>query len=95
MDVSILQGETLGRVNMSKIKPYHEPLEAKAYVLDVDHATNSSLDKTSINCTNGSNNTNHHNGESSYSRRPCIFYEGQKVVTKYLSNKQIEIPFEK
>jgi hypothetical protein len=54
VDVSTLQGETLGRVNMSKIKPYHEPLEAKAYVLEVDDATNSPLDETSTNCTNGS-----------------------------------------
>ena len=35
VDVNTLQGELLGRVNMSKIKPYHEPLEANAYVLEV------------------------------------------------------------
>ena len=80
---------------MSKIKPYHEPLEAKAYVLEVDDATNSSLDKTSKNCTNGYNNTNHHKGESSYSRKTCSFYEGQKVVTKYLSNNPITTSFGK
>ena len=95
MDVSTLQGETLGRVNMSKIKPYHEPLEAKAYVLEVNDATNSPLDKTSTNCSNGSNHINHRNGESSYLRKLCTFYEGQKVVTKYLSNKQVGIPFHK
>jgi hypothetical protein len=60
VDVSTLQGENLGRVNMSKIKPYHEPLEAKAYVLEVDDATNSPLNNTSTNCINGSIDTNNH-----------------------------------
>jgi len=95
VDVSTLQGENLGRVNMSKIKPYHEPLEAKAYVLEVDDATNSPLDNTSTNCINGSIDTNHHKEESSHSRKPCSFYEGQRVVTKHISNKQVNIPFEK
>jgi hypothetical protein len=95
VDVSTLQGETLGRINMSKIKPYHEPLEAKAYVLQVDDATNSPLDNTGTNCINGSIDTNHHKGESNHSRKPCSFYEGQRVVTKHISNKQVNIPFEK
>lgn len=34
IDVITLQGESLGRVNMSKIKPYHEPWEANTYVLE-------------------------------------------------------------
>lgn len=42
MDVNTLQGEPLGRVNMSKINPYHEPLEAKTYVLEVGNTTNTS-----------------------------------------------------
>jgi hypothetical protein len=75
VDVSTLQGETLGRVNMSKIKPYHEPPETKAYVLEVDDATNSQLDNTSTNCINGSIYTNYHKEESSHSRKPCSFYE--------------------
>lgn len=29
MDVITLQGENIGRVNMSKIKPYHESLRSK------------------------------------------------------------------
>ena len=96
VDVSTLQGELLGRVNMSKIKPYLEPLEAKTYALEVANTTNSSLGETIGFCTNAHLfcNINHHNGESSYSRKPCTFYEGQKIVTKYLSNKQVEIPFE-
>jgi hypothetical protein len=73
---------------MSKIKPYHEPLEAKAYVLEVDDATNSSLVNTIRNGTNGSNYTNHHKEESSYSRKPCTFYEGQKMICEYLTHQQ-------
>jgi hypothetical protein len=79
VDVSTLQGETLGRVNMSKIKPYHEPLQAKAYVLEVGDVTNSSFDKTNRNGKNGSNTTNHHNGESSYSE-PYKFYKGERMI---------------
>ena len=46
VDVATLQGEPLGRENMSKIPPYHEPLEAKAYVLEVGDTTSSSLKGT-------------------------------------------------
>ena len=46
INVSTLQGEPLGRVNMSKVKPYHEPLEAKAYVLEVSGTTNTLLGET-------------------------------------------------
>jgi hypothetical protein len=94
VDVSTLQGENLGMVNMSKIKPYHEPLEAKAYVLKVDGTTNSSTDNTSTNCINGSIDTNHLKGKPSHSRKPCSFYKGQRVVTKYLPDKQVKMPFE-
>jgi hypothetical protein len=93
VDVSTLQGETLGRVNMSKIKPYHEPFKAKAYALEVGDTTNSSIGKTIQSCTNKFCNTNHHNGNSrcSYNqRKPCEFLEGQKVVCKYLPYKQIK-----
>lgn len=64
MDVNTLQGESLWRVNMNKIKPYHEPLEAKAYVLEVEDTTISSLGETLGSCMRGysSQNTNHYNG---------------------------------
>lgn len=54
---------------MRKIKPYHEHLKAKAYVLEVGDTTSSSLGETIGICTNGhpSRNTNHHDGESSFS----------------------------
>ena len=79
VDVNTLQGKHLGRVYMSKIKPYHEPLEAKAYVLEVEDTTILSLEKTVGSCVRGysSQNTNHHNGESSDSRL-SKFYEGKK-----------------
>ena len=49
---------------MNKIKPYHEPLEAKAYVLEVEDTTISSLGETLGSCMRGysSQNTNHYNG---------------------------------
>ena len=82
---------------MSKIKPYHELLEAKSYILEVGDTASSTPKETNGNLTkqHSFRNTNHHKGESSYSREPCSFYEGQKVVTKCLSNKKFEIPFEK
>ena len=91
--MSTLQGEPLGRVSMSKIKPYHEPLKAKAYVLEVGDTTNSSPREKIGICTNGSN---HHNEESSYShdkRKPCKFYDRQKMICKYLPHQQIRTPF--
>lgn len=51
VDVNTLQGEPLGRINMSKIKPYHEPLEAKAYVLEVGDTMSSSLGQPIEYCT--------------------------------------------
>ena len=82
---------------MSKIKPYHEPLEAKAYVLEVKNATNLPLDKTSTNCINGFIDTNHHIGESSFScnkRELRKFHKGQKVVRRYMPYKQKAILYE-
>lgn len=81
---------------MSKIKPYHEPLEAEAYVLEIGDTTNSSHGEPIELCMNeySSQNTNHHYEESSHSKIPCKFYEEQKVVSKYLLHNQIEIPFE-
>jgi hypothetical protein len=87
VDVNTLQGEPFERVNMSNIKPHHEPLEANAYVLEVADTTNSSLGETIGNCTNGFRNTNYHNENSSEShdiKKPCNFYEGQKVICEYL-----------
>ena len=85
MDVNTLQGEPLGRVNMSKIKPYHEPLEAKAYVQEVDDTTNSSQRETFEDYTNkySFQNTNHRNEKSSRSKIQCKFNEGQKVIRTY------------
>ena len=35
MDVTTLQGEELGRVNMNKLKPYQEPQTTQAYALQI------------------------------------------------------------
>ena len=35
VDVTTLQGESLGRVNMNKLKPYHEPETTRAYALQI------------------------------------------------------------
>ena len=85
VDVSTLQGENLGRVNMSKIKPYHEPLEAKAYVLEVGDTPSSSPKKTNGFGTrqHSSSNTNHLNEDSNYlydEEKPGDFYEGQGEI---------------
>ena len=74
---------------MSKIKPYHEPLEANAYVAEVGNSTKFSLEESENGTSKGSFQNNiHHNGESSYSKKPCKLYEGQKVVRKYVPYKQ-------
>ena len=75
-----LQGDSLGRVNMSKIKPFHEPLEAKAYVMEIDDTKNSSQGETievSMNRRSSQNNI-HHNRESSYSRESCKSMRGKR-----------------
>ena len=35
MDVTTLQGDNLGRVNMNKLKPYQEPETTQAYALQI------------------------------------------------------------
>ena len=35
VDVTTLQGEELGRVNMNKLKPYQEPETTQAYALQI------------------------------------------------------------
>ena len=35
VDVTTLQGDSLGRVNMNKLKPYHEPETTQAYALQI------------------------------------------------------------
>ena len=80
VDVMTLQGDSLGRVNMSKIKPFHEPLEAKAYVMEIDDTKNSSQGETievSMNRRSSQNNI-HHNRESSYSRESCKSMRGKR-----------------
>ena len=76
VDVSTLQGESLGRVNMSKIKPYHELLEAKAYVLEDGDTTSSTSKETKQQL---SHHTNHPNTDSNY-LKPCELYKGQRVI---------------
>lgn len=96
VDVNTLQGEPIGRVNIKNIKPYHEPLEAKSYVLEIGDTTNSSQGETIQVCMNEypSQNTNHHDEEPSHSKIPYKFYDGQKVVRKYLAHKRIKIFFQ-
>ena len=87
-----LQGQPLGRVNMSKIKPYHEPLEANAYVLEVTNTTNLSLKESENDTSKCSfqNNNHHIDGSSCSTNKGKIqnFYKGQKVVRRYLPYKQ-------
>ena len=98
VDVNTLQGEPLGRINMRKIKPYHEPLETNAYILEVGKSTNLSLEENGIGTNKSSfQNNNHHIEESSYSYDKEIlrkFYKEQRVVRRYLPYKQGVIPFE-
>jgi hypothetical protein len=85
VDVSTLQGETLGRVNMSKIKPYHELLETKTYVLEIGHTTNSAEKETyPKQCS--PHYTNHQNVYSSYlnvKERPNDFSANQKEILTF------------
>ena len=83
---------------MSKIKPYHETLDANAYVVDVGNSTNLPL-RESKNGTNKCSiqNNNHHTGSSTYSynkRELHKFYKGEKVVRKYLPYKQGVTPID-
>ena len=99
VDVNTLQGQPLGRVNMSKIKPYHEPLEANAYVLEVENSTNLSPKESESGTSKCSfQNNNHHIQSSNFSNNQGElrkFCKGQKVVRKYLPYKQeVKMPDE-
>ena len=79
---------------MSKIKPYHEPLEAKTYDLEVSHTTNTSQRETFGSCAGEPSykDINYHNGESIHSynmEKQCKFNEGQKIVSECQPHKQI------
>ena len=92
-----MQGEPLGRVNMSKIKPYHKPLEANTYVLEVANSTKLSLEENGIGTNKHSSKSNkRHLEESSYSYKGELhkFYKGQRVIRRYLFYQQGVTPFE-
>lgn len=90
-----LQGEHLGRVNVSKIKPYDEPLEAKTNDLEVSDTKNISLNDLNSGETSHQD-THYHDENSIYSHKKekqCKFYEGQTIVIKHMLYKQIRAAF--
>lgn len=92
VDVTTLQGESLGRVNMNKLKPYQEPETTQAYALQIlachileaeiknkrDHAPKTDSTTQSPN-TSSKKNTTPTTGSTSYPDQATLDAEDLEV----------------
>jgi hypothetical protein len=88
IDVTTLQGESLGQVNMNKLKPYQEPESTQAYALQIlachiheaeIRAKHNHLHKKNATTQPQSTSFSHQNRETILSTEPTL-YPNQKTL---------------